>query len=342
MPELSAQPLPIAIAVFLLAAGAICWAGTRLAQVADRLADRTGMGEVVAGALFVGASTSLPGAITSMTTAAEGFPSLAIGNALGGLTVQTAFLAVADLVYRRANLEHAAASPTGLAQGVLLLVLIAIPLIAANEPPVTTWEIHPASVLTPLAYLAGLRLLGRVRENPMWKPVQTARTRRELSEPDASDERSDRALWLRFALLAIVTATAGYAVGETSIALVAATGLSATAFGTIFTAIANSLPELVTAVAAVRIGAANLAVGDVIGGNAFEVLFISAADFVSPGSIYASFSPEDLTTALIAMLMTGVLLLGMIRRVELGFARIGFESATILLLYGGSVVLVFL
>ena len=41
------------------------------------------------------------------------------------------------------------------------------------------------------------------------------------------------------------------------------------------------------------------------------------------------------------MLMTGVLLLGMLRRVKSGVANIGFESALVLLLYAGSVVLVF-
>jgi cation:H+ antiporter len=105
-----------AVAGIFVMAAAIALAGVRLAHVADALADRTGMGEVVAGALFVGAATSLPGAITSISTAAQGASGLAVGNALGGLTAQTAFIAVADLFYRRANLEHAAASVTGLAQ----------------------------------------------------------------------------------------------------------------------------------------------------------------------------------------------------------------------------------
>ncbi|HYZ27275.1 MAG TPA: hypothetical protein VE597_10235, partial [Geminicoccaceae bacterium] len=68
-------------------------------------------------------------------------------------------------------------------------------------------------------------------------------------------------------------------VGEAASALVELTGLSQSAVGTVFAAVANSLPELVTAIAAVRIGAVNLAVGDVIGGNSFEVLFLAAADF---------------------------------------------------------------
>ena len=110
--DFSGLPLVGLAAIFLGCALAIAVAGTRLAGVADTLADRTGMGEIIAGAVFVGGSTSLPGIITSMTTAAEDHPGLAIGNAVGGLTAQTAFLAIADLAYRRANLEHAAASVT--------------------------------------------------------------------------------------------------------------------------------------------------------------------------------------------------------------------------------------
>ena len=331
----------VVVAVFAAAAAVITLAGIRLAKVADTLADRTGLGEIIAGALFVGAATSLPGAITSMTTAAEQAGGLAVGNALGGLTAQTAFIAIADLVYRRANLEHAAATTTGLAQGVLLITLLMIPLIAASEPDITVLGVHPASFATVLVYAFGLRLLSSIKEEPMWSPVQTEETREQLSEPDEENETSDRSLWIRFAVLASLTAAGGYAIGEASIALVEKTGLSESAVGTAFSAVANSLPELVTAIAAVRIGAVSLAVGDIIGGNAFEVLFLSAADLFYAGSIYSAFTPADRTTALIAVLMTGVLLLGMLRRERFGILKIGFESAIVLLLYAASIVLVF-
>lgn len=343
MPAIADLSLWATVGVFVASAAAIAFAGTKLSGVADKLADRTGMGEVVAGALFVGAATSLPGAITSMTTAAQGAPGLAIGNALGGLTAQTAFIAVADLFYRRANLEHAAASATGLAQGVLLVALLSMPLIAAAEPPVTIWGIHPVSILIPVAYAFGLRLLSKIQDDPMWKPVRTEETREEISEPDSGDDAdSDRSLWLRFLLYAGITALSGYVIGEASIGIVNKTALSESAVGTIFAAVANSLPELVTAIAAVRIGAVSLAVGDVIGGNAFEVMFLSAADVFYDGSIYEAMTEQDRTTALIAMLMTAVLLLGMIRRQKSGPGNIGFESALVLLLYAGSVVLIFL
>lgn len=299
------------------------------------------MGEIVAGALFVGAATSLPGAITSVSTAAQGSPGLAVGNALGGLTAQTAFIAIADLFYRRANLEHAAASVTGLAQGVLLVALLAIPLIASTAPPLTIWGVHPASIAMLVAYGFGLKLLTRIKNDPMWHPVETDETQEPISDPDLSDDDgSDFSLWGRFVLYAGATAIAGYVIGQSSLALVAKTALSESAVGTVFAAIANSLPELVTAIAAVRIGAVNLAVGDIIGGNSFEVLFLSAADFVYGDSIYGAMTVQDQTTGLIAILMTGVLLLGLLRRQKSGIATIGFESALVLALYAGSVALI--
>ncbi|MEI4469716.1 sodium:calcium antiporter [Frigidibacter sp. MR17.24] len=339
---MGALPLWALAGLFVLSAAVIALAGTRLAHVADALADRTGLGEIVAGALFVGAATSLPGAVTSVTTALQGQAGIAIGNALGGLTAQTAFLAIADICYRRANLEHAAASPVGLGQGVLLIALLTLPLLATSEPGWTLGGVHPVSVVIILGYLSGLRLLAAIRAEPMWTPVATSETRPEQSPPgEAAEGAADgRALWLRFAVLAALTAIAGFGIGEAGSALVERGGLSASVVGTLFAAIANSLPELVTAVAAVRIGAVSLAVGDVIGGNAFEVMFLSLADFVTPGSIYAEFIPTDRSTGQIAILMVTVLMLGMIRRERRGIAGIGFESALVLALYALSVAFV--
>ena len=335
--------LYVNFALFAVAAAAIAFAGVRLSHIADELADRTGLGEVVAGALFVGASTSLPGAITSVATAWQGFPSLAIGNALGGLTAQTLFIAIADLFYRRANLEHAAATPVAVAQGVLLLALLCIALIASTIPNLAIFGVHPASLVLPVGYVFGLFLLRSVHQADLWRATVTDETREETSDPaDSDDERSDRRLWSLFLVWAAMTAVAGYVVGETSIAIVQQAGLSSTLFGTTFTAIANSLPELVTAIAAVRIGAVGLAVGDIIGGNAFEVLFLSLADFVYPQPIYSEMKPDDQATALFAMLMVAVVILGMLKRDRKGPFNIGFESVTVFVLYGLSVLVLFI
>jgi cation:H+ antiporter len=81
----------------------------------------------------------------------------------------------------------------------------------------------------------------------------------------------------------------------------------------------------------------------VIGGNACEVLFLGAADVAyRPCSIYQQFSAENRFSALLAILMTGVLLLGMLRRECHEIAGIGFESALVLALYVGGVGLPFI
>lgn len=344
MTLLSGLSLPLLIAVFAASAAAIGFAGVKLAHVADTLADRTGMGEIIAGAVFVGASTSLPGITTSVTAALGGYAQIAIGNALGGLTAQTMFLVIADMVYRRANLEHAAASVTGLAQATLLLTMLAVPLLAMSGPQIAIFHIHPASLVLFVIYAIGVRMLVAVKDLPMWTPVETEHTADEEEQAAAQprDDRSDKALWLAFGAFAGITAVAGYAIGESSIGIVETTGIPETAFGTVFTAVANSLPELVTAVAAVRIGAVNLAVGDIVGGNAFEVLFLAAADFAYlPGSIYAEFTSANVFTAGTVILMTGVLILGMLYRQRRGVGNIGWESATILALYALSVLVLF-
>lgn len=321
-------------AVFGAAAVVIAAAGTRLARIADELAARTGLGEALVGAVLVGASTSLPGIVTSVVTAFEGYASLAIGNGLGGIAAQTAFLGIADLVYRKANLEHTAASLANLMQGALLLALLSVTLIAASLPPVAILGVSPASLLLLAGYLGGLHLLRSAGSQPMWKPTATSDTQSESTEPAGKVGGSTASLWLRFILLAIVLGGMGYVVSRSGIVLADRSGLSETAVGAILTAIATSLPELVIAIAAVRIGAFNLAVGNIIGGNAFDILFLAAADVAyAEGSLYSRFGAADQLLLGATMLMTAILLLGLLRRERHGFAGIGFESTAILLIY---------
>ncbi len=83
--------------VFGLCTLVIGVAGPRITRVVDQLADRTGIGEAAAGAVLLGASTSLGGSVLSVTSAWNGHAELAISNAMGGIAVQTFFLAIADM-----------------------------------------------------------------------------------------------------------------------------------------------------------------------------------------------------------------------------------------------------
>lgn len=341
--DLSAWPLLAIIAVFIIAAIIIALAGTRITNLADRLADVTGMGEALFGAVLLGGTTSLPGIVTSVWTAHAGFAQLSISNAIGGIAAQTTFLAIADMSYRRVNLEHAAASLENLVQATLLVTLLAIPLLAMAGPQVAILGIHPASLVLLVAYVFGQRLVSKAKSAPLWQPKKTRETRLDTPAPEKLRPGELVWLWCAFILLAGVIAAAGFMVAQTGIALATRTALSETVVGALLTAVATSLPELVTALAAVRQGALTLAVGSIIGGNSFDVLFMAFADIAyREGSIYHAITNHQIFVIALTLLLVGILLLGLLRREKTGIANIGFESVLVLGLYlGGVMVLIF-
>jgi len=338
---IDALALPAVLAVFLVAALVVATGGVRMTALADRVADRTGLGEALTGGLLLGMATSLSGTVVSVAAALEGRASLAYANGIGGIAAQTAFLAIADLTYRKANLEHASADAASLFQAALLMLMMSVPIVAFAAPELTLVGLHPASVLLVAIYLAGVQTMRRVRETPMWRPTLTRETRHDTPDEDASERR--RRSWtlaLEFALLVPVLGAAGWAIAESGGRISDSLGVSETAVGALMTAVVTSLPELVTTVAAVRRGALQLAVGGILGGNCFDMLFLSLSDAgYAQGSLYHAVGGADLFWLAVGLAMTAVLLIGLIVRERRGIGSIGFESAWILAIYAGAVAL---
>ena len=320
------------IIAFGVAALVIVIAGSRLSRWADMLADRTGLGEALFGVLLLAGVTSLPDFAATMSAALDARPDLAMSNVMGSMAVNLAFLGVADIVYRKANLEHAAASPVNLMLAGLLIVLLTLPLLAIFTPTVTQWSVHPVTPVIVAAYLFGLYLVKHTQARPMWFPRQTHQT--VSDEPEKHHRGRSATLWLGFIGMAVVTGMAGWILMEAAKGIADQTGLSETLVGGLLTALATSTPELVTTIAAIRIGALTLAVSNIFGTNCFNMLVVAAADVgYSHGSIYHDMAPVQMTWGLVSILMTAILLMGLVRRETYGIGRIGFESALILGVY---------
>jgi cation:H+ antiporter len=337
---MSDWPTTALLAGFFAAGVVIFLSGLRITALADLLADRTGLGEAIVGGALLGAATSFSGTIVSVTAALDGRASLAFANAVGGIAAQTMFLAVADMFYRHVNLEHAAADLTNLFQGVVLFVLLSIPMIALHTPEVTAWAIHPASFAIPVIYGASLFVSQRIHEKPMWSPVQTADTREDAPGVETAHQlsTSTRRLFLNFLVLMLLMGAAGWVIAQTASALTDRMAISASLVGALATAVVTSLPELVTTVAAVKRGALQLAVGGIIGGNTFDMLFLPLSDIsFRQGSLYHAAASQDYFWVATGMLMTGVLLGGLLLRQHHGPARIGYESILLLVIYAGAV-----
>ncbi len=335
---ISSLSLPLLLVVFGLAAGVVIAASLKATGLADMIADRTQLGEAVIGGTLLGAATSLSGTVVSVTAASSGDASFAVSNAIGGIAAQTLFLAVADLLYRRGNLEHAAAEPANLFQCVVLIGLLSLPLVAMTTPEITFIGLHPVSVVLFLVYATSVRLTSQMREEPMWRPVQTNLTRDDEPEDEEEPERSVKGPALIFALLVCAMGAGGWVISQVGAEMIARYGLASSLVGALITAVVTSMPELVTTLAAVRRGALQLAVGGIIGGNTFDVLFLVMSDAAyREGSIYHAMSPEDVFWMAISLVMTALLLAGLLLRQRQGPARIGVESVLLFVVYAGAV-----
>jgi cation:H+ antiporter len=218
-------------------------------------------------------------------------------------------------------------------QCAFLVAMLGVILVAMTTPPVTFFGVHPVSLVLPVAYVYGTRMVARVYSEQMWLPQRTAETREE--KPQATRRFAGLGeLWTRFAMLAGVVGVAGWLTAKTGIVIAQRSGLSESAVGALFTAVSTSLPELVTCIAAVRQGALTLAVGDIIGGNVFDTLFVSLSDFAyRDGSLLHASGRWGAFARSLPVLLTGILLMGLIRRERSGIANIGFESFFVLVLY---------
>lgn len=325
--------LSLAIVLFLLSTGVVAFFGVKLTKTADQLADITGLGEALFGAVIVGGVTSLPGIITSVVAALNGYPELAVSNAIGGIAAQTIFLSVADISYKKKNLEHAAASFPNLMHALLLIGMLSLVIVGAAGPDVSVLNIHPFSFILIAVYFLGTRLVSSAKDKPMWKPRMTKATVADVPSEEFK-KLNLKTVAFKFIFFALIVGVAGYTIGQSGMVIADKTQLSESLVGMLFTAIATSLPELIVSISAVRRGALTLAISNIIGGNSFDVLFIAFADMAfTGGSILHAITQNQVYLMAMTILMVSVLTLGLLHREEEGFGKIGWESVTIILVY---------
>jgi cation:H+ antiporter len=300
-----------ALLQFGLCALLIARAGWTLSHCADRLAGFHGWGRGWVGLALLGTVTSLPELASGISAVAVvGAPNLAVGNALGACVVNLGFLVVVDALQREQPMYRAAAATHVLsaAFGVVLLGLAALAMLAGPRAP-AVMNLGLASPLLLGGYLLALRSVqaqGTAVDAAEAAAVATA---------DPERRRGIRREWQRFAIAAAVVLAAGSALPYAADRVAEAAGWSRSFVGTVFMAVATTLPEMAVTLGALRIGALDLAIGNLLGSNLFNVTILAVDDLFHPGGpLLAAVAPVHVGTAVTAMTMAGGVLVGLVMR----------------------------
>ncbi|WP_421993122.1 sodium:calcium antiporter [Qipengyuania sp.] len=319
--------------VLALAAAAVWWAGTRLPAYVVALSDKTGIGHGLAGMLVLGGITSLPELATGTTAAAIGVPLLSLNDILGSASLNLLLLALADMVLGPAPLTSVVARPVTLIQGVLGMILFALVGAAIGigggdwGGPAGAWAIAIF-----LAVLLALVVSDRAERRPMWQVVNPPDL--ELVEEARQRPISTGKLAVVLGALTAIILVGGVTLANTGEAIARETGLGVGVVGFLIIAIATSLPEASAIVGAMRNRRYELAIGEIFGSNMFNLAIILAIDLVASGEpVIEQAGDFEIAAAMLALVLTGIFVLGLIERRDRTVLRMGQDSIAAILVY---------
>jgi cation:H+ antiporter len=296
-----------AFAAFLVTAILVVVAGTILTRAADTIAERTGLGRAWIGVTLLAAATSLPELATDVATVQLGVPNLGAGDLFGSSMANMLILALIGLlpprdhVFERAALDHALSGSLA----IILNALAAVLILAPTGLAVSGIGAEPFIILA--VYVAGTLTVYR----------HGRKTRAPATSPSAPAGPALRSAVIRFSGAAMVIVAVAPVFARSAASIAEITGLGQTFVGTLLVGLSTSLPELVTSFAAARMGAFDLAVGNLFGSNIFNmVVFLPMELAHRGGPLFARLDPSHAITAFCAVILLGIGLAAIVYRAE--------------------------
>lgn len=324
---------------FAACAVLIGFAGVRLSRYGDIIAEKSGLGAGVVGLLLLATVTSLPELVTGIgAVALADVPDIALGNIFGACVMNLAMIVVLDLLYREQSIYTKAGQGHILAAafGLFILGFVALNLVLAGYG--ATLSLGHVGLYSPvvlLLYVAAVNVVFRYERRQRAEYVQ---------------ERAERypgvtlhAALVRYAAAAAVVVAAAlylpFAAGD----LAARMQWNQSFVGTLFVSLATTLPELTVTVGALRIGAVDLAVGNLLGSNLFNLAILAVDDlFYLPGPLLSAVSPIHLVSALSALMMSALAIAGLLYKPrDRILGTVGWISLLMIWIYGTNALFLF-
>jgi cation:H+ antiporter len=275
-----------------------------LARAADTLAEATGIGKVWVGSALLAMATSLPELGVEIAAVRQGAIDLAIGDVFGSSMGNMLILAVLGFVpprdglFRRASLDHTLAASFAIVATALAAVLV------FTRSPAVLGGVHPGTLGLLATFLLGSSVVYRQGRWADGHPPPPSGAGAPAAAPAHHAPGAWRRPAVEFAAAAAVLLLVAPTFAHSAADLAESTGVGQTVFGTLVVGLATSLPEIVTCVAALRMGAPDLAVGNLFGSNLFNTVMFVPMEMAHPGaSLFAVASPEHGLTALLAIIL---------------------------------------
>jgi len=322
------KPVVLAWLEFVLCAGLISFAGVRLSRYGAAIAALTGLSRSWVGLILLATVTSLPELVTGLSAVTVAFaPDIALGDVLGSCVFNLMILALIDIFHRQGSLykEAGPGHVVSAGFGVLLLAAAGLAvLMGAQGMMPAIGHTSVASLLLLGIYLVAMRTLYVIEQH---HPA-----RREETEPPTL---TLKAALMGYGMASIVIVGAGIWLPIVGVELAGLMGWTHSFVGTLFIAFVTSVPELATTWGAVRIGALDMALGNLLGSNLFDVLILAFDDVAYlAGPIYARVSPVHAATAFTACLMSAIVIVSLASRPARRVAGVAtWSSLALLALY---------
>ncbi len=321
--------------LFVLCAAVIVLAGVRLSRYGAVIAEKTGMGGTWTGVVLMAAVTSLPELISGASSVVIfDVPDIAVGGVIGACMFNLMTLAFLDFrnpgpLSAQIHQRHVLTASFGL----LLLGLTTMALLAGERAPSIGW-IGLHSLVFFAVYVFAMRTIF------VFERAHLAEVAEELTgEIPYADIPLRRAVALFSAAAAVLVGAALLLPGAAS-ELAALTGLGESFVGSLFVAASTSLPEVAVSVAAARLGALDMAAGNLFGSILFNIGVLGADDVLyTTAPILASVSGAHLVSLAGAMTMMSIAIIGLTYRARRKRFRLSWDALGIVAVYAMTIAL---
>ena len=314
---------------FLATALVIVFAGVRLARHGDVLGEKSGLGRSWIGVVLLAATTSLPELFTGFgATALANLPDIAVGDVLGSCMFNLLILSFMDAVQpeplsTRAHQGHA----LSIGFGLVLIGIAGLGLLGSSRLPAIGWiGLYTPALIA--VYFVSMRLIYTHEQHRRIRETQ------EVAEELQYAGIPLRTAVLHYSVAAVLVVGAALWLPRLGAELARQTGLGEAFVGSLFIAITTSLPEIVVSLAAVRIGAIDLGIGNVLGSNLFNLLILGLDDvFYRRGPLLTAADPSHGIAVLAVVTMNALFLIGLTYRVMTKRFAVAWDTGAMAAVY---------